>query len=124
MNDNEAPDAGGNAYVNFEASAVLRKWPSLNNQPRGEAFGPYLLLKGSLDRCIRKFMAKPSGSRHLHEIHTPHPPLVSDVMAGENLAELARLRGLSLNLQRRVGPTLPSPSRCAWMLAWSGDHQS
>jgi hypothetical protein len=55
--------------------------------------GPYLLVDGTLDKCIREFMAKPTPLRHLYEIHTaPQPPLVSAVLSGEHIVELARLR--------------------------------
>jgi hypothetical protein len=84
---------GTEAHVNFDAPAVLRKWPSLHNARRTEGTGPYLLLDGTLDDCIRKFMEKPAHHRHLYEIHTsPQPPLVADVLSGEIVAELARLR--------------------------------
>jgi len=81
------------AHVNFDAPAVLRKWPSLRNDRRTEGTGPYLLVDGTLDECIREFMAKPTALRHLYEIHTaPQPPLVSAVLSGEHIVELARLR--------------------------------
>jgi hypothetical protein len=57
------------------------------------ATGPYLLVDGSLDECLREFMAKPTPVRHLYEIHTvPQPPLVSAVLSDEQIVELARLR--------------------------------
>ncbi len=81
------------AHVNFDAPAVLRKWPSLHNERRTEGTGPYLLVDGTLEECIREFMAKPAPMHHLYEIHTvPQPPLVSAVLSGEHIAELARLR--------------------------------
>ena len=81
------------AHINFEAPAVLRKWPSLRGERRTEGTGPYLLLDGTLDECIRELMAKPAFMRHLYEIHTsPQPPLVSAVLSGEDVIELARLR--------------------------------
>jgi hypothetical protein len=84
---------GTEAHVNFDAAAVLRKWPSLRNQRRTEGTGPYLLVDGSLDECLREFMAKPTPMRHLYEIHTvPQPPLVSAVLSDEQIVELARLR--------------------------------
>ena len=93
MTDNETPTPGPNAHVNFDAPAVLRKWPSLNNQRRTDGAGPYLLLDGTLDECIREYMAKLAPQRHLYEIHTaPQPPLVTDVLSEEIVAELARLR--------------------------------
>jgi hypothetical protein len=80
-------------HINFDAAAVLRKWPSLNNQRRTEGTGPYLVREGTLDECLREFMAKPAPTRHLYEIHTsPQPPLVADILSGETLAEFARLR--------------------------------
>jgi hypothetical protein len=84
---------GTKAHVNFDAPAVLRKWPSLRNERRTEGTGPYLLIDGTLDECIREFMAKPTPLRHLYEIHTaPQPPLVIAVLSGEHIVELARLR--------------------------------
>ena len=79
-------------HVNFSAPASLRKWPSLGNHRRGEAANPYLVLDGTLDECLRKLTAYAASTRHLYEIHTaPQPPLVAEVMAGETVAELARL---------------------------------
>jgi hypothetical protein len=84
---------GTEPHVNFDAPAVLRKWPSLHNERRTEGIGPYLLVDGTLDECIREFMGKPVSTRHLYEIHTsPQPPLVSAVLSGEHIVELARLR--------------------------------
>jgi hypothetical protein len=78
--------------VNFNKPAVLRKWPSLGNQRRANGTGPYMLVDGTLDECIRELMAKPAPHRHLYEIHTsPQPPLVADILSGEVVAELARL---------------------------------
>ena len=79
--------------VNFDAQAVLRKWPSLKNQRRADVAAPYSVLEGTLDQCIRKFMAQPAGTRHLYEIHTSsQPPLVGTALSEEVIAELARLR--------------------------------
>jgi hypothetical protein len=81
------------SHVDFAAPAVLRKWPLLNNQRRTESTGPYLLVDGTLDDCIREFTAKPASMRHLYEIHTsPQPPLVSPIVSEEIVGELARLR--------------------------------
>ena len=93
MTGNDPPAAGPNAHVNFNAPASLRKWPSLTNQRRADAASPYSLSDGTLDECIREFMVKPAAVRHLYEIHTsPQPPLVSAVLSGEIVVELARLR--------------------------------
>ena len=56
MTENDAPSIGPDPHVNFDAPAALRKWPSLNNQRRIEGTGPYLLLDGTLDECIREFI--------------------------------------------------------------------
>ena len=81
------------AHVNFDAPAILRKWPSRRNQRYIEGTGPYLLVDGTLGECLREFMAKPASMRHLYEIHTsPQPPLVNAVLSGEHVVELARLR--------------------------------
>jgi hypothetical protein len=84
-----------NAHVNFDAPAILRKWPSCRNQRYIESTGPYLLVDGTLGECLREFMAKPASMRHLYEIHTsPQPPLVSSVLSGGHIVEVevARLR--------------------------------
>ena len=52
-----------------------------------------MLLDGTLDECIMEFMAKPESTRHLYEIQTaPQPPLVTETLLSEHVAELARLR--------------------------------
>ncbi len=84
-------DTPTGAHINFDAPAVLRKWPSLQNERRGTA--PYLILDGTLDECIQMFMTRLASTRHLYEIHTaPQPPLVSPVLSGEGVVELARFR--------------------------------
>lgn len=94
MIENDALRMRSSNHVNFGAPASLRKWPSLGNQRSGAA-NAYLVLDSTLDECLRKLMAYAASTRHLYEIHTaPQPPLVSQVVAGETVAELARLRDL------------------------------
>jgi hypothetical protein len=81
--------------IDFDAPAVLRKWPSLNNERVSAALGahPYLVVESTLDECVRQFMNKPSRQRHLYEIHTvPQTDLVSAVLSAEHIVEIARLR--------------------------------
>jgi hypothetical protein len=88
MPDNEV-------QINFDAPAALRKWPSLNNERISNSWGatPYLIADGTLDQCIRKFMAMPVGQHHLYEIHTaPQSDLVGAVLSAPHIVELARLR--------------------------------
>ena len=82
-------------HIDFNAAAILRKWPSLNNERVSGSLGarPYLVVDGLLDECIRQFLAKPASQRHLYEIHTAsQADLVSAVMSAEHIAEIARLR--------------------------------
>jgi hypothetical protein len=82
-------------WLDFDARAVLRKWPSLGNERRAVSTGPYLLIESTLDECLREFMAKPTSVRHLYEIHaTPRPSLASATLPKEVILELARLRGI------------------------------
>ena len=84
---------GNEAHVNFDAPAVLRKWPSLHSERRTEGAGPYLLVDGTLEECIRELIGKPTPVRHLYEIHTsPQPPLAGAVLPEGLIVELARLR--------------------------------
>ena len=84
-----------NAEINFDAPAALRKWPSVNKERVSAALGarPYMIIEGSLDDCIRKFMLQPKSQHHLYEIHTaPHSDLVSAILSADHIVELARLR--------------------------------
>jgi hypothetical protein len=51
--------------INFDAFAVLRKWPSIKNERISAADGgrPYLIVDGTLDDCIRQFIAKATSQR-------------------------------------------------------------
>jgi len=84
--------ADTDVHINFDAPAVLRKWPSLNNERVSSAMA-YVLAEGTLDECIRQFMSKPVSQRHLYEIHTaPQGELVTAVLSAEQIIALARLR--------------------------------
>jgi len=102
---NSDPSAASTAHINFDAAATFRKWPSLNGQRRVESNGPYLLLDGTLDECIREFLAKPSVTRHLYEIHTsPQALLVGEVVSAENIVELANLRDFLVRAATALTP--------------------
>ena len=81
--------------IDFHAPAILRKWPSINNERVSTGLGarPYLIIDGTLDECIRRFMSQPKSQHHLYEIHTaPQSDVVSAVLSAEHIVELARLR--------------------------------
>ena len=83
------------AQINFDAPATLRKWPSVNHERVNASLGarPYMIIEGTLDECIRKFMAMPVSQHHLYEIHTAaQSDLVSAVLSAAHIVELARLR--------------------------------
>jgi hypothetical protein len=87
--------ADTDVQIKFDVPAILRKWPSLNNERVSTALGarPYLVVDGTLDECIRQFMSKPTSQHHLYEIHTAaQEPLVSAVLSAKHIVELARLR--------------------------------
>ena len=82
-------------HIHFDASATLRKWPSIKNERVSASDGgvPYLIVEGTLDDCIREFMSKPTNQHHLYEIHTaPQGDLVSAVLSANHIFEIARLR--------------------------------
>ena len=81
--------------INFHAPATLRKWPSVNGERSSASLGarPYLIIDGTLDECIRRFMSQPKSQHHLYEIHAaPQSDLVSAILSAEHIVELARLR--------------------------------
>ena len=84
-----------NVQINFDAPAVLRKWPSIKNERVSVADGgrPYLIVDGTLDDCVRQFLAKPVSQYHLYEIHTARQgELTSAVLSAKHILEIARLR--------------------------------
>jgi hypothetical protein len=81
--------------IDFSAPATLRKWPSVNNERVSASLGArtYMIIEGTLDECIRKFMLQPKSQRHLYEIHTvPQTDLVRAILSTDHVVELARLR--------------------------------
>ena len=81
--------------IDFSAPATLRKWPSVNNERVSASLGarPYLIIDGTLDECIGRFMSQPESQHHLYEIHNaPQSDLVSAILSADHVVELARLR--------------------------------
>jgi hypothetical protein len=81
--------------IDFSAPATLRKWPSVNNERVSASLGarPYLIIDGTLDECIGRFMSQPESQHHLYEIHTaPQSDLISAILSADHVVELARLR--------------------------------
>jgi hypothetical protein len=91
--------------IDFSVPAILRKWPSVNKERVSASLGarPYMIIDGTLDECIQKFMLQPESQRHLYEIHTaPQSDLVSAILSGDHVIELARLRDLLFNAAGRT----------------------
>jgi hypothetical protein len=81
--------------IDFSAPATLRKWPSVNNERVSASLGarPYLIVDGTLDECIARFMSQPKSQHHLYEIHTaPQSDLVGAILLADHVVDLARLR--------------------------------
>jgi hypothetical protein len=81
--------------IDFEAPATLRKWPSIDNERISAALGarPYLIIDGTLDECIQKFISVPASQHKLCEIHTaPQSDWIGAVLSDGHIIELARLR--------------------------------
>jgi hypothetical protein len=52
-----------------------------------------MIIDGTLDECIQKYILQPESQRHLYEIHTaPQSDLVSAILSGDHIIELARLK--------------------------------
>ena len=105
MNERGPITSGTSDQIDFDAPATFLKWPSLNGQRRLNSH-PYLLFDGTLDECIREFIAKPTVTRHLYEVHTPpQPPFVGSIVSAENVAELAHLRDFLVRAATALGPS-------------------
>ncbi|WP_197689250.1 hypothetical protein [Bradyrhizobium erythrophlei] len=95
-----------NFQIDFNAPAVLRKWPSIKNERVSSSLGasPYLVAEGTLDECMRQFMAKPINQHHLYEIHTaPQSDVVSAILSAKHIVEgsVARFPLMVKDLERR-----------------------
>jgi hypothetical protein len=92
---------GTDVHVDFDASASLRKWPSIGMQKMADTKhpSPYLVMENTLRACLHELMAKPASQRHLYEIHTSaQEPMIPAVILAENAAELVRLQYVQENL--------------------------
>jgi hypothetical protein len=79
--------------IDFSAAAALKKWPSIEDERTRVSLFPYLVIDGTLDACIRGFLAKPTSRRHLYEIHTaPQTPIITAILFADQITEIARLR--------------------------------
>jgi hypothetical protein len=86
---------GTDVHVDFDASASLRKWPSIGAQKKTDTKhpSPYLLMEDTLRACLHGLLAKPPSRRHLYEIHTSaQEPLIPAIISAEHAAELVRLQ--------------------------------
>jgi hypothetical protein len=80
------------AQIKFDAPAVLRKWPSSDNERVRRAVS-YTVVEGTLDECIRQFTLKAMSQLHLYEIHTaPQGELIPAILSVEKITALARQR--------------------------------
>ena len=105
--------SNGNAKINFDTPAVLRKRPPINGKPARDVLwpNPYLVFDGRLGECIDEFSSKPASQRLLYEIHTTaQTDLVSDVMSSEHITRLARLREFCS--VSSISRKLPRPTIC------------
>lgn len=86
--------ADTDAQINFDAAAVLTKWPSLNDESIAGEIAYYVVGEGTLGECIRQFTSEPMSQAHLYEIHTaPQGELITDVLSAQQIIELAALWG-------------------------------
>lgn len=100
MRENDPPN-----QIDFDAPAAFRKWPSLKGQRCIDSSCPYLLLDSTLGECIQQFMAKPTATWHLYEIHTsPQLPFLAEVVTADNVSELAQLRDFLARAAAALGP--------------------
>jgi hypothetical protein len=82
----------------IESISVLRqprKWPSVNKERVSASLGarPYMIIEGTLDLCVQRFMSLPEAQRHLYEIYTaPQADVVTAILSTGQILELARLR--------------------------------
>ena len=82
-----------NNYIDFDAQLFE------NGLRASTTDGPYLVVDGPMDDCIRQFMSRPTSQYHLYEIHTaPQAERITAVLWAEQIIETCTLAGLSLSL--------------------------
>jgi hypothetical protein len=77
--------------IRYDVPAALRKWPSIKGERISPADGaaPYTVFAGTLNECIREFLAKPASQHHLYEVSTdPQPAFDRTVLAAADLTEI------------------------------------
>ena len=80
-------------HIDFNAPRLSENGLQSRVSGASTADRPYLIVDGTLDDCIRQFMAKPVSQHHLHDIQTaPQGELVSAVLSARLIYEIARLR--------------------------------
>ena len=86
--------ADTDAQINFDAVAVLARWPSLDDEAFASEVSYDVVAEGTLGECIRHFTSKPMSQAHLYEIHTaPQGELITAVLSAQQIIELAALWG-------------------------------
>jgi hypothetical protein len=82
--------ANTDAQINFDAAAVLTKWPSLNDESVAGEIPCYVVAEGTLGECIRQFVSEPMSQLQSYEIHTaPQGELITGVLSAQQIIELA-----------------------------------
>ena len=66
----DEPRTHASQHLDIEASATLRKWPSVKGErlPSQASGRSYLIFEGTLNQCIRQLNEKPASARRLYEI--------------------------------------------------------
>jgi hypothetical protein len=87
--------------IRYDFPAKLRKWPSTTNERVGPGGGasPYIIFEGTLDECIRQFLAKPGSEHHQYEITTlPQDAIGTTVLLAPELNEIFSRADFPVNL--------------------------
>ena len=76
--------------IAYDASAELKKWPSLKGERLKDKGPPYLVYNGTLADCVRELMAKPIKGISLYDIMTkPQAAFEQSVLSPGDAAEIA-----------------------------------
>jgi hypothetical protein len=106
MQEKETRLSMSDTRIDFSAPATLRKWPSVNKERVSAALGarPYMIMDGTLDECIERFMSQPESQHHLYEIHTtPQPDLVRRDIVGGPRHRAGAAKGFSRKMKTVMG---------------------
>ena len=90
-------------HIDFNAPRLSENGLQSRVSGASTADRPYLIVDGTLDDCIRQFMAKPVSQHHLHDIQTAPAGRTSQrCLVSKTYLRNCPVEGFSLSLKKEA----------------------